>query len=185
VAVSSRAVWLGVAFFSFGLGGQASLCHAQDLQLGIVALENSTDPEKLPVPGAPSPGVSEAQAQAHPQRGPALLRFGIATGLIGGLGTLAYLDRNGGGGRAIAIGSASVVSGALGTMLVLAASKGGDTRGMGGALLSVPVGLLSAVGGGLLAAHLSQDPGGPRFATAVVPLGVAWLTGLAFTIDAW
>jgi hypothetical protein len=112
-----------------------------------------------------------------------LLRLGAVTAVVGGLGTLAYVGRNNDLGRGIAIGSGIAGGGALAGLLTLGASSGGDTRGMLGVLLVIPMTVLGAVGGGLAAAKLAEEPGMERFATAVVPLSAALATGVVITFD--
>jgi hypothetical protein len=125
----------------------------------------------------------EPEVREHRRR--VLLNFGAATAVIGGLGTLAYLGRNGGGGRALAIGGGVVGGAGIGAAITISNSKGGDTQGLFGLMLAVPISILGGVAGGLIASHTSQEPGSARFATAAVPLSLAWLTGVALTVDAW
>ena len=121
----------------------------------------------------------------HSHRPRLLLNFGIATAVIGGLTTLAYVDRNGTGGHAVAIGSGILGGAALGGVGTIMLSKpGGDTRALT-LLLAIPVAVGGAAAGGALAAYTSRKPGEGRFVTAAFPLSAAWLTSVGLTIDAW
>lgn len=124
---------------------------------------------------------------ANPARPRILLNLGIATGVIGGLTTLAYFTRNNDGGRAIAIGSGIIGGGTLGAVgtFALSGPGGSELQGLGTILLAIPITIGSAVAGGAIASHTSRKPGGGRFATAAVPLGGVWLTGVGLTINAW
>jgi hypothetical protein len=113
----------------------------------------------------------------------ALPRLGIATAVAGGLGTLAYVGRNNNLGRGIAVGSGTAGGAALAGLLTIGATSGGDTRGMLGVLLIIPMSMLGAVGGGFAAAKLAEKPGMQRFATAAVPLSAALATGIVLTLD--
>jgi hypothetical protein len=118
---------------------------------------------------------------------PRLLRnLGIATGVIGGLTALAYLDRDGGGGRALAIGSGVVGGATLGFVGTIALSEPApDMEGLGTLLLAAAVGAGGAIAGGALTTLTSREPGAGRFASAAVPLGGVWLTAVGLTIDGW
>jgi hypothetical protein len=128
-------------------------------------------------------GANERDFRRKGELSAALARLGVATAVAGGLGTLAYVGRNGDLGRGIAIGSGIAGGGALVGLITLKASSGGDSRGMGGLLLAVPLAALGAVGGGIAAAKLSEKPGTQRFATAAVPLSAALLTGVVLTLE--
>jgi hypothetical protein len=115
-----------------------------------------------------------------------LICLGIATAVVGGLGTLAYVDRDGDGGRAIAIGSGIVGGGALGFGLTKAAAAGGGIPAAAlFMLVAVPATVLGSVAGGLVATKASEQPGAARFATAAVPLSALWLTGVSLTVANW
>lgn len=118
---------------------------------------------------------------------PRLVRnLAIATGVLGGLTALAYGDRDGGGGRAIAIGSGIAGGATLGFLGTFAFSEPTtDLAGLGTLLLATAVGAGGAIAGGALATHTSRDPGDGRFASAAVPLGGVWLTFVGLTIDEW
>ena len=114
------------------------------------------------------------------QRLQVLTKFGIATGVIGGLSGLAYLDRNGPGGQAIAIGSGAALGATLGIGAALAAGENAFHRGV----LAIPLALVGAVGGGVITGLTSDKRGDARFASAAVPLAGIWLISLGLTIDA-
>ena len=112
--------------------------------------------------------------------------LGIVTGVIGGLAGLAYLDRDGDGGRALAVGSGIAGGATLGFLGTLAFSgPSSDLEGLGVLLLATAVGVGGAIAGGALATHTSRDPGDARFASAAVPLGGVWLMAVGLTIDKW
>jgi hypothetical protein len=127
-------------------------------------------------------GAREGDFERSAERRTALVRLGVATGVIGGLGTLSYVGRNDDLGRGVAIGSGIAVGGGLAGVITLSAAGGGDTAGLFGLLLAVPMTALGAVGGGVLAAKVSEKPGTPRFAAAAVPLSAALLTTGLLTI---
>ena len=123
----------------------------------------------------------------NPERPRLARNLAIATGVIGGLAALAYADRDGDGGRAIAIGSGIAGGATLGFMgtLVFSQSTSSELGGLGPLLLATAVGLGGAIAGGALATHTSRDPGDARFASAAVPLGGIWLVAVGLTVDKW
>jgi hypothetical protein len=115
-----------------------------------------------------------------------LIVLGAATVLVGGLGTLAYVDREGDGGRAIAIGSGIVGGGALGLGLTAGSARGGGPAAAAMAMLfAVPLAVVGATAGGIIAFKTSERPGAARFATAAVPLSALWLGGVSLTVANW
>jgi hypothetical protein len=120
-----------------------------------------------------------------PDRKQALTRFGIATAAIGGAGTLAYLARNDDSGRVLAVATGVAAGAALGFATTAAAMPGGDTQGLGALLLGIPIGILAGIGGGVLGAKLSEEPGDARFAVTAVPLGLTWCVFAGETLSAW
>lgn len=125
-------------------------------------------------------------SRENPKRPRILLNLGIATGVIGGLTTLAYFGRENDAGRAVAIGSAIIGGAGAGALGTLALSKGGgDTSGLGTLLLAVPITIGGAVAGGVISTYTSREPGYGRFATAAVPLSAAALSSVGLAIDAW
>jgi hypothetical protein len=143
-------------------------------------------PGELAEACASADGRQERGWSRHDDRSKLLLRFGVATGVLGGLGTLAYFTRNDDAGRALAIGSGIAAGGALGfgVMVKIGQSKP-DMEGLGAALLAVPVSIAGAAAGGIAAGVASKEPGAARFAASAVPLSALWLTSAALTIDAW
>jgi hypothetical protein len=131
-----------------------------------------------------SPSEEQSWHDMHKLRRSAIA-LGIATALAGGLGTLAYVDREGDGARAIAIGSGIVAGGALGAVIPLALAEGGDSEGLGAMLLAIPLSVLGGVAGGVLSAKAAEKPGDTRFVSAVVPLSALYLTTVWLTAAAW
>jgi hypothetical protein len=128
-------------------------------------------------------GTREGDLDRANKRRTALVRLGVGTGVIGGLGALAYVGRNDGLGRAVAIGSGIVGGGGLAAVAtVSAADTGGALGGAFAILLAIPMTGLGAIGGGLLSAKLSEKPGMSRFAVSAVPLSAALLTTGMLTI---
>jgi hypothetical protein len=131
-------------------------------------------------------GVRERDFSRGDERARVLLNFGIATGVIGGLGTLAYAARDDDLGRGLAAATCTVPGMVLGGSLAFAVAGGhGDTSGLGAILLAVPLGIAGGVLGGWAGYALSEEPGSRRFATSAVPLSAAWVTGAVLTLDAW
>lgn len=116
-------------------------------------------------------------------RNRALKDFAVITGVVGGLGALAYFGRDGDLGRGIAVGTGVVAGAGAGFAITLSAGTGGDTAGMGALLLAFPVSILTGVAGGVIAAKTSKEPGAARFATAAVPLAITEIATVIVTID--
>jgi hypothetical protein len=153
-----------------------ALCSSQATgELALACTEVGSDREKDFRPSPPN------------KDRPRLLRnLGIATGVIGGLTSLAYVDRDGGGGRAIAIGSGVIGGATLGFLGTVAlAEPAPDMEGLGTLLLAAAVGAGGAIAGGAITTLTSRERGDARFASAAVPLGGVWLTTVGLTIDAW
>jgi hypothetical protein len=139
---------------------------------------------------APTPGVRCTELPPEPEpewrtmeRNRALKNFAIITGVVGGLGALAYVGRDGDLGRAIAIGTGVVAGAGAGFVITASAGQGGDTSGLGGLLLAFPVSILTGVAGGVIAAKTSKEPGAARFATAAIPLAITELATVVVTFD--
>ena len=81
-----------------------------------------------------------------------LTKFGIATLVIGGLTGLAYLERDGPAGQAIAIGSGVAFGATLGVGTALFAGENPYEK----SYLALPLALLGAVGGGVITVYLRQ-----------------------------
>ena len=109
-----------------------------------------------------------------------LTKFGIATLVIGGLTGLAYLERDGPAGQAIAIGSGVAFGATLGVGTALFAGENPYEK----SYLALPLALLGAVGGGVITGFTSSNRGDARFASAAVPSGGVWLVSLSLAIDA-
>ena len=109
-----------------------------------------------------------------------LTKFGIATLVIGGLTGLAYLERDGPAGQAIAIGSGVAFGATLGVGTALFAGENPYEK----AYLALPLALLGAVGGGVITGFTSSNRGDARFGSAAVPSGGVWLVSLSLAIDA-
>jgi hypothetical protein len=139
---------------------------------------------------APTPGVRCTELPPKPEpewrskeRNRALKNFAVITGVLGGLGALAYVGRDGDLGRGIAIGTGVVGGAGAGFVVTASAGQGGDTSGLGALLLAFPVSILTGVAGGVIAAKASKEPGAARFATAAVPLAIAELATVIVTFD--
>jgi hypothetical protein len=139
---------------------------------------------------APAPGVRCTELPPEPEpewrtreRNRALKRFAVITGVLGGLGALAYVGRDGDLGRGIAVGTGVVAGAGAGFVITVSAGQGGDTSGLGALLLAFPVSILTGVAGGVIASKTSKEPGAARFATAAVPLAIAELATVVVTLD--
>ena len=126
----------------------------------------------------------EAQKRIADEHHDILRNFGIATAIIGGTAGLAYLDRDGDGGRAIAIGSGVVAGVALLGGLAFAMPAVND-KGANRALTGLVLGILGGVVGGVVAAKFSSQPGTARFTTAAVSLSGLWLLSVGLAIRDW